>query len=333
MGHEPKIQKTNLIHPFSCVFSKTFSDIAGNDRRLDSQDCLEQKENKLCGCATMNARIDLAHLRQRIACIPALRTDGRAAAALLSTGLPSVDSYLRQAGVPLGAVHEIAGHAGDEEQGAAGAGFLAFSLKASSVGWIAWVTQDADLYAPGLAAFGLDLCRLILVSARRDAEVCWALEEALRSQSLSAVVGEIGVLTLNATRRLQLAAEQAGIPCFLLRRWRSQELAKRQRAQPIAAVSRWRVAPQLHPRLPDQTLAALPELGPANWRLDLWRCRNAAAASWIMEFDHADEQRVAAFPVPVAAALADRSISAPAESQSAAELETERATAALLRFG
>jgi protein ImuA len=278
----------------------------------------------------MNARIDLAQLRQRIACIPALRTDQRAPASALSTGLPSVDAYLHDAVVPLGAVHEIAGHAGDEEQGAAGAGFLALSLKANATaGWIVWVTQDADLYAPGLAAFGLDLRRLILVSARRDAEVCWALEEALRSRALSAVIGEVGVLTLNATRRLQLAAEQAGIPCFLLRRWRTQELAQRQRAQPIAAVSRWRVVPLLHPRLPDQALATLPELGPAHWRLDLWRCRNAAAASWIMEFDHADEQRVTAFPVPVAAALADR----PIPATPAAEAEAGRATATLLRFG
>ena len=275
----------------------------------------------------MDARIDLAQLRQRIACIPASRTESRAAA-LLSTGLPAVDAYLRDAAVPLGAVHEIAGHAGDEEQGAAGAGFLALSLKGGvAAGWILWVTQDADLYAPGLAAFGLDLRRLILVSVRRDAEVCWALEEALRSRSLAAVVGELGVLSLNATRRLQLAAEQAGIPCFLLRRWRTQQLAQGQRAQPIAAVTRWRVAPQLRPRPPDQATATLPELGPAQWRLDLWRCRNAAAVSWIMEFDHADQQRVTAFPVPVAAALADRSISpAPAA-------EAERATATLLRFG
>jgi protein ImuA len=269
----------------------------------------------------MNARIDLAQLKQRIACIPALRPEARASEGRLSTGLPPVDAYLGTAATPLGAVHEIAGHGGDEEQGAAGAAFLALSLKASApTGWIAWVTQEGDLYAPGLAAFGLDLRRLILVSARRDAEVCWALEEALRSRSLAAVVAEIGVLSLNATRRLQLAAEQAGIPCFLLRRWRTQELAQQQRAQPIAAVTRWRISPQPHPHV-----TAMPELGPAHWRLDLWRCRNAAAASWIMEFDHADQQRVTAFPVPVAAALADRSISpAPAAQPEAA---------ALLRFG
>lgn len=292
----------------------------------------------------MTARIDLVQLRQRIACIPAMRTEPRVPAALLSTALPAIDAYLRNAAVPLGAVHEIAGHAGDEEQGAASAGFLALSLNANAAsGWIAWVTQDADLYAPGLAAFGLDLRRLILVSARRDAEVCWALEEALGSRALSAVAGEVGVLTLNATRRLQLAAERAGIPCFLLRRWRTKELAERQRAQPIAAVTRWRISPHLESRLldsrllesrePDRDLGMAPELGRIRRRLDLWRCRNGAAASWIMEFDHADDERIAAFPVAVAAALADRSIPATPKSHSGTEPEAERAAATLLRFG
>lgn len=276
----------------------------------------------------MNARIELAQLRERIARIPALRTESHATSASLSIGLPCVDAHLHQAAVPLGAVHEIAGAACDEEHGAAGAGFLALLLKTCvPSGWIAWVTQDADLYAPGLAGYGLDLRRLILVSARRDADVCWALEEALRSRSLGAVVAEVGVLTLNATRRLQLAAEQAAIPCLLLRRWRTRELASRQRAQPIAAVTRWRITPRSGSRMPDQNGIALPELEPAQWHLDLWRCRNAAASSWIMEFDHADEQRVSAFPVPVAATLADRSIpEAPAA-------DAERATATLLHFG
>jgi protein ImuA len=273
----------------------------------------------------MVARIDFAQLKQRIAFIPALRPEARAHAGRLSTGLAPVDAYLRQAVTPLGAVHEIAGHGGDEEQGAAGAGFLAVLLRAGLSGWVVWIAQEDDLYAPGLAALGLDLRCLILVSARRDEAVCWALEEALSSRSLAAVVGEVGVLTLNASRRLQLAAERAGTPCFLLRRWRTRELAQRQRAQPIAAATRWRISAQPHASEP----ATVPELGPAQWRLDLWRCRNAAAASWIMEFDHAAQQRSAAFPVPVAAALADRSIPA----APAAEPEASRATATLLRFG
>jgi protein ImuA len=220
-------------------------------------------------------------------------------------------------------VHEIAGQGSDEEQGAAGAALLALGLRtAAGGGWTAWITQDADLYAPGLAALGLDLRRLLLVAARRDAEVCWALEEALRSHSLRAVVGEIGAVSLTATRRLQLAAEQAGIPCFLLRRWRTQALAQRYRAQPIAAATRWRIS-----SVPDATKDTLPELGRMTRRVDLWRCRNGQPASWIMEIGHDDDQqRITALPVALADPLVDRSI--PAAMQNGQIIEYVRFGAA-----
>lgn len=253
----------------------------------------------------MTARIDLAQLKQRIAAIPATQMRAPETDRLLSLGVPAIDIALQAVGVPAGAVHEIAGQGSDEEQGAAGAAFMALGLKtAASGGWTAWITQDADLYAPGLAALGLDLRRLMLVAARRDVEVCWALEEALRSRSLRAVVGEIGAVSLTATRRLQLAAEQAGIPCFLLRRWRTQALAQRYRGQPIAAATRWRIA-----SVPDGAKETLPELGRMRWRAELWRCRNGQPASWIMEIGHDDDQqRITALPVAVADPLADRSI-------------------------
>jgi protein ImuA len=257
----------------------------------------------------MTARIDLAQLKQQIAAIPATQMRAPEDDCLLSLGVPAIDAALQAAGVPAGAVHEIAGQGSDEEQGAAGAAFMALGLKtAAGGGWTAWITQDADLYAPGLAALGLDLRRLMLVAARRDAEVCWALEEALRSHSLRAVVGEIGAISLTASRRLQLAAEQAGIPCFLLRRWRTQALAQRYRAQPIAAATRWRIS-----SVTDAAKEIMPELGRMKWRTDLWRCRNGQPASWIMEIGHDDDQqRIAALPVAVADPLADRSIPAAA---------------------
>jgi hypothetical protein len=51
MAHEPKEQKVKLIHSFNCVFSKTLNDISPDHGWLDSQGCLEQKENPLGGCA------------------------------------------------------------------------------------------------------------------------------------------------------------------------------------------------------------------------------------------------------------------------------------------
>lgn len=258
----------------------------------------------------MTARIDLTQLKQRIAAIPAAHMRAPETDRLLTLGVPEIDATLQVAGVPAGAVHEIAGQGSDEEQGAAGAALLALGLKtAAGGGWAAWITQGADLYAPRLAALGLDLRRLMLVAARRDEEVCWALEEALRSNSLRAVVGEIGAVSLTATRRLQLAAEHAGIPCFLLRRWHTQALAQRYRAQPIAAATRWRIS-----SVPDGTKETMPELGRMTRRVDLWRCRNGQPASWIVEMGHDDDQqRIAALPVAVADPLVDRSIPAAAQ--------------------
>lgn len=261
----------------------------------------------------MTPRLDLSQLKRRIATILAAEPpDAHGGEALLGFGVPAIDAALREAGIPAGAVHEVAGQGGDEEQGAAGAAFLALGLKANPrPGWVVWVTQDEDLYAPGLAALGLDLRRLILVCARRDAEVCWALEEALRSRALGAVVGEIGAVTLTATRRLQLAAEQAGIPCFLLRRWRTGELAAQHRAQPIAAATRWRIT-----SLPREAKEIASELPCPVRRVDLWRCRNGRPRSWVMETSDDDQQRIAALPLALADALADRSTSpAPAPAQ------------------
>ena len=75
---------------------------------------------------------------------------------------------------------------------------------------MAWCRRQDGLYGPGLAAFGLDPGRLIVVRARTDKDVFWAMEEGLRCSRLVAVVGEVGALDCSAGRRLQLAARAGG---------------------------------------------------------------------------------------------------------------------------
>jgi hypothetical protein len=62
----------------------------------------------------------------------------------------------------------------------------------------------------------------------------------LRLAGLAGVVGEVsGCLTLTASRRLQLAAEESGVTCFALRRpWNESNAF----TEPIAALTRWRVS-------------------------------------------------------------------------------------------
>src|SRR6202047_5577456 len=146
---------------------------------------------------------------------------------VLPFGVAAIDRVLPGGGLARGALHEILGASGDEEDGALPAAFsagivgrLAAQRSLGGDGMVLWCLPRPDLYGPGLAAHGLDPGRVVMVRASRDAEILWAMEEGLRAPGIVAVVGEIGSLPMVASRRLQLAAERSGIMAFLLRRWR-----------------------------------------------------------------------------------------------------------------
>lgn len=213
----------------------------------------------------------LSDLRARVARIERGHRPGVPDAVPL--GLPPIDAALPEGGLTRGALHEAMGAGPDTEHAAAATLFLA-GLLARLTGPVLWVLRQADLFAPGLAGAGLSPDRIIFVEAGKD--VLPAMEEGLRHGGLAAVVGEVaGRLTLAASRRLQLAAEQTGVLALLLRR--SQGFDDPLLREPSAAVTRWRVA-----ALPSQPVS-VPGLGRARWRLDLLRCRGGEPGSWIVE--------------------------------------------------
>jgi protein ImuA len=164
---------------------------------------------------------------------------------VLPFGIAEIDRALPGGGLARGALHEILGSEGDEEDGALAAAFTAEILGrliSVEAGTVLWCQVQADLYGPGLAAHGLDPMLLLLLRASRDAEILWAMEEGLRTSGVVAVVGEIGVLPGVASRRLQLAAERSGVTAFVLRRWRNGGQAARERNLPNAAATRWQIA-------------------------------------------------------------------------------------------
>ena len=241
----------------------------------------------------------IPELRERIRRIerPAAAVHG-----ILPFGIAAIDRVLPGGGLALGALHEILGAGGDEEDGAVTAAFaagilgrLATQESSAGDGTVLWCLPHPDFYGPGLTAHGLDPARLVLVRAPRDAEILLAMEEGLRAPGIAAVVGEVGTLPAVASRRLQLAAERSGITAFLLRRWRDGGQAARERNLPNAAVTRWRVA-----ALPSQPLPGEPGVGHPRWRVELLRCRGGEPACW--EVEGAD----ATGHVSLASALADR---------------------------
>ncbi len=229
------------------------------------------------GSASSSAHaVLLRELRRKIARIE--RGGPAEPGAVAPLGVAAIDQAVPGGGLVRGALHEARGAGPDTEHAAAATLFVA-GLLARLPGPVLWVLRQADLFAPGLAGAGLSPDRVIFAEAGRD--VLAAMEEGLRHGGLAAVVGEIaGRLTLAASRRLQLAAEQTGTLAVALRR--SQGFDDPALAEPTAAMTRWRVASLPSP--PVLTHApTTPGLGRAHWRLDLVRCRGGEPGSWIVE--------------------------------------------------
>ena len=213
------------------------------------------------------------------------RSAPAAAGPFCPLGLPVLDAALG-GGLPTGCLQEVIGLA----DGAA-AGFAAFLLGRLAAtgrpvlwGWLG----EGDLHPPGLAAFGLDPARVILLSAASPADLLWAMEEGLREPGLAGVLAELDGSDLVAGRRLQLAAAAGGVTGFLLARGRRLSAAALA-GRPSAAALRWRVD-------------ALPG---GRWRVELLRRRGGGPGAWILERENETGRLL------VAAALADGS-SAPA---------------------
>jgi protein ImuA len=180
-------------------------------------------------------------------------------------GHPAIDAALPWGGLPLGTLHEV--------RGGFASGFTAFLAGRflHHPGALVWCADAAltrrqgGLYGPGLARFGIDVSRLILVRCRGQREVLWAAHEALRSAAVACVVMELEALDLLAGRRLQLAAEAGKAAGLLLRFGRAD-------SGPSAAVTRWRAEPCL--RDSDRC-----------WSLDLWRVKGGVPGHWLVRHD------------------------------------------------
>lgn len=262
-------------------------------------------------------------LREQVRRLERAHSVQRAGQSAVPLGLPTIDALLPEGGLLTGALHEI--EAGPSPSGRVAAhdgaalGFAAHmlgrfaeaALRRHRPGTLLWCRRpsgvfDAPPYAPALSAW-FDPARLLLVTARRDDDVFWVLEEGLRCPGVTAVLGETRAADPTAGRRLSLAAEKAGIPALLLRS---------QPAPPQSVcVTRWRVA-----SAPSRSTPGLRDLGAPRWQIELRRNRFGAVAnveipSWLVEWNDEtlclsvvsqalDRTAVEAGPEPGAARLA-----------------------------
>jgi protein ImuA len=213
----------------------------------------------------------LAELRREIASL-----DGSfRQRSTLPFGLSDIDRHLPGGGLALGALHDVL-EGGPAAEFAGAATLFVAGIAARLQGPVLWCLTRRDLFAPGLAQAGLHPDRVIYADTQREREILPVMEEGLREKGLAAVIGEVTRLGRTASSRLQLAAEASGVPVIALRRWWTVA-QKELTGSPTAAFTRWRIAPY-----PSHAPPA-PGLGPAQWQVDLLRCRGSEPRSWILE--------------------------------------------------
>jgi protein ImuA len=129
------------------------------------------------------------------------------------------------------------------------------------------ILESGRIHPPGLLSQNL-----IHVEARDARDALWAMEEGVRCSALSSVIGEIWgdprVLDFTATRRLAVASERSGVPCWLVRLGGTANLS--------GARMRWRIASapsllnEFDPRAP----------GTPAWDAELFRAKGMPPGRW-----------------------------------------------------
>ena len=129
------------------------------------------------------------------------------------------------------------------------------------------IIESGRVYPPGLGEI-----ELIHVEARDTKLALWAMEEGVRCSGLSGVIGELWgdpvALDFTATRRLAVAAERSGVPCWLVRLAGTANLS--------GARMRWRIASSpsianpFDPRAP----------GASAWDAELFRAHGHQPGRW-----------------------------------------------------
>jgi protein ImuA len=202
----------------------------------------------------------------------------------LTLGLDELDRRLG-GGLPLAALHEVRS---DETRGSGAAtGFAAALLtrlaevQAKPILWIEEEMAGVEAGLPfggGLACFGLDPHRLILIRARKAEDALWVFEEGLRCTGLAAALlvlrASPSALDLTVSRRLALRSAAHGVMGLLLR--------QASEAEPGAATTRWRVVPQ-----PVAVMDGFAEgIGRPAWRAELEKSRLGPVGTFDLEWDH-----------------------------------------------
>jgi protein ImuA len=188
-----------------------------------------------------------------------------------ASGLDLIKSAFPNNTFPLNAVHEFFCSTPQESSSSSGfvAGIISSLMKTGTPS--VWISTSKNIFPPALKQFGIDPHKIIFIHSQKPKEILWIIEEALKCDCISTVVGEINEISFTESRRLQLAVEQTGVTGFLIRN-NPKNLA-------TACVTRWKIKP-----LPTEKKTALPGISFPRWNVELLKVRNGKPDSWQMQW-------------------------------------------------
>jgi protein ImuA len=169
---------------------------------------------------------------------------------------------------PTGAIHEFISY--EAANAAATTGFITAVtgklIKESGV--CLWIANGKKIFPPALKHLGLEPDRVVFINVSRIKDALWIIEEALKCEALTAVIGEVKELGFTDSRRLQLAVEHSGVTGFIHRYCPRAENA-------VACTTRWKIT-----ALPSLSPNDLPGVGYSSWNVQLLKVRNGRPHSW-----------------------------------------------------
>lgn len=204
----------------------------------------------------------------------------------IRTGLGTIEQAFPQQVFPVGTIHEFIST--KPTDAAATSGFmagLAGSLSNKNKGCIFWIGTSRIIYPATLKQFGIDPERVIFIDLFKIKDALWVIEEALKCEALSLVVGELKELSFKESRRLQLAVENSHVTGFIHRYQPRQENV-------TASIARWKIQ-----RLPSVTEEGLPGVGFPRWQVALLKVRNGKPGTWQLEWANGSFQHIDSLPL------------------------------------
>ncbi len=227
--------------------------------------------------------VDTARALRRPACNASTR--GTDTPSSWTFGVEEIDCALPGGGLDPAGLHEVRARTYGDSGATLGFALALLARRQRTrpePGSILWVFTERDVrefgtpYGPGLAHFGIDPNRLLMVRVRREGDLAWALEEGIKSRALAATFGQGDALSAKLLRRLALAARACRTPCLFVSSFRAAGFGP--------ALTRWRVAAA--PSAPHPFDRSAP--GPPRWAVTLERCRHGPSGrSWVLEWQEA----------------------------------------------